>query len=258
MNIVTSSDWTTSTGSIKDEDAPRILASGFKIDNNSIVRTVQSWQAAIAASGPAYYNKLYSDAKKVDGADLVLPFYTDNVRSTAASWGDNYVGSTNGTQAYGTNVLSEAKTAAEQALQTAGELKNLINNQPGTLYEPPKYFNYSVDEGATVAEFVLINTNTEGAWKTNIKNIQQLIKWTRFERKGISSVIPPLLWRVAVPGYRSMSWASMNIDVDLIGMRRMIDKQIVPEGYNVRVTFTPIHTETADLMDNTTETLNYS
>ena len=251
MNIVTENDWTSTTGALKDEDAPRIRAHGYRINNNSIVRTVQSWQAAIKTSGADYYKELYKDAERE--ATAVLPFYTDNVRSTSSTWGDNYVGSTNGTQAYGSNVLSEAKTAAEQAMQTAGELKNLINNQPGSLFEPPKYFNYSVDEGPVVAEFVLINTNTEGAWKKNQGDIRQLIEWTRFKREGVSTVIPPLLWRVAVPGFRSMSWASMNIDVNLVGMRRMLEGEIVPEGYNVRATFTPIHTETVDLMKDTTQ-----
>lgn len=251
-DIVTDYKWTTTQGSYKGE-APRVFATAYGIETNAILDAVKSYYSLIReaaggnsiGSGVDYYNKLH---KTKDKEPYVFPFFNDDVRSFSNAWGDSYVGSTNGSNT-GINYLESVKTFAETATNAINQIGALATGKPGALFEPPKFYQYSQDEGPVTVNFILINTDESGDAAKNYKLIKKLISDNRFKRDDGNSFIvtPPKLWSVIIPGYRAIRWASCNVSISLMGARRYIEmdggKILVPEGYNISLTFTPLYTE---------------
>lgn len=253
-NIVTGYKWTTVTGSILNE-APRIFANTFKVDDNDILNAIQNW-FSIGTSGKGgkeYYNQLHKATKK---EDWVFPFFGDEVRQFSNSWEDSYVGSTNGTQIAGAQITKAAAELASAVIQTKETFAAMFSKSPGSLFEPPKFYQYDASDGPVTVEFTLINTDSEEAPEKNYNLVQQLIKENRFTRaeSGLA-VTPPYLWSVTVPGYRAIRWASCAVSVSMLGMRKLVDNRLTPEGYRVSLTFTSLYTEPSNFMDATSSAL---
>jgi len=256
-DVVTDYKWTTTQGSYKTE-APRVFATAYITNTNAIVDAIKSYYTLTdealggvlpgtsISSGIDYYNNLH---KTVGGKEnFVFPYFNDDLRNFNNTWGDSYVGSTNGSNT-GTNWLQNAGTLAETSINLINQVNAMAQGKPGALFEPPKFYQYSQDEGAVTVTFMLINTDEEGDAAKNYKLIKKLITENRFARDDGNSyfVTPPKLWSVIIPGYRAIRWASCGVNVSLVGTRRYIDladgKILVPEGYNVTLSFTPLYTE---------------
>lgn len=90
--------------------------------------------------------------------------------------------------------------------------------------------------------FPLMNTIETGGdepYKKNYDLIMLLKRLNKPERLSGSAILPPHLWEITVPGYRYIRWATCDVNVDLIGSRRILsgDNKIIPEGYSVNLTF---------------------
>ena len=237
--------WTSVNGSYLDE-VPRIYAKSYLLKENDVISYAIGWVdniKQIAGGGIKYYEKLHN----TDGAETdrwIFPFFNDDVRQITTSWGDNYVGSTNGTQAQFSNTVGAVKDLASVFSTTIGQAQMLIQGAPGALYEPPKFFNYGDlgEQGATI-EFSLINTLNDGDYSKNYELVGRLIEINKLSRLGGSTVAPAALWEVTIPGYRKIKWASADVGIKLIGQRKMRDQKIIPEGYRVSITFKSLYTE---------------
>jgi hypothetical protein len=239
QDIVSDYTWTT-IGKQGRVDAPRIYASTFKNTQNRIFEAGQAYIAVGGSSGNEYYDKLH-DGELAD--EWVFPFFTDEVRSFSNSWGDTYVGSTNGSQIAGESYIGTGKQLIETGLTTFGQAAGAFAGKPGALFEPPKYYQYNVDEGAVGIEFTLINTINEGDIEKNYSLVKKLITENRFERGSNLTSTPPVLWEVTVPGYRFIKWATAAVNINLIGRREYRKGKVIPEGYRVGLTFTSLYTE---------------
>lgn len=272
-DIVTNYKWTTTQGSYKGE-APRVFATAYEIDSNAITDAVKSYYSLFDESlgnvpgrlpilpsgsinnGISYYTNMHKTKGK---EPYVFPFFNDDVRSLSNSWGDSYVGSTNGTNT-GVDYIGTLKNAAEMSMNLINQTNAMVSGKYGALFEPPKFYQFSQDEGPVTVNFVLINTDADGDAAKNYKLITKLINDNRFKRDDGNSflVTPPKLWSVIVPGYRAIRWASCNVAISLIGARRYIDlngsKILVPEGYNVNLTFMPLYTEPSNFAEYYTKT----
>jgi len=245
-NIVESYKWTTTTGSYIKE-APRVFATAYTTDTNAIFNTIEAYftiaKAGVGASvNPLeYYGGLH---QTTDQERYVFPFFGDELRNFNNSWGDSYVGSTNGSNT-GTDYVGKVKDLAGNGINLMGQVNAMAQNKPGALFEPPKFYQYNQDEGGVSVSFNLINTENEGDAEDNYKLVRDLINDNRFKRddKFALLVTPPKLWSVIIPGYRAIRWASCNVSVSMLGMRRYINGKLIPEGYNVLLTFTPLYTE---------------
>lgn len=254
--------WTTTTGDYLKE-APRIIATTYKVSNNAILQTVKSYYELAQTglfgedvSGTGYYDKLHA-AEDMD--KYVFPFFGDEVRSFNNTWGDSYVGSTNGSQAAGSSFLGDVKQLADAVITTANQFNALKDNKPGALFEPPKYYNYSTDDSSLTVDFILINTE-EDAYNEHYKLVKKLITENRFTREDGNAFIvtPPYLWRVIVPGYRAIRWASCSVSINLIGSRKYNSrlKALIPEGYRVSLTFNSLYTEPSNFSESYNDTMN--
>lgn len=263
-DIITDYKWTTTQGAYKDE-TPRVYATAYSIDSNAITDAVKTYFALaadaiegevfrkdIGLGGVKYYDNLHKTSKTKEKDTFILPYFGDELRNFNNNWGDSYVGSTNGSNT-GTSYVGDLKTLAETAGNLVNQANALVTDRPGALFEPPKFYQYAQDEGTVTVSFVLINTDgdfTEDATK-NYMLVKKLINDNRFHRddKNAFIVTPPKLWSVVVPGYRAIRWASCGVSVSMLGMRRYYDlvleggKKLIPEGYNVTLTFTPLYTE---------------
>jgi hypothetical protein len=245
-NVVEEYSWTTTKGTYKTQEAPRVYAQSYTVTNNAILQAVKTYyeagKAVFSGGVDKFYSDMHQDAKK--DVNYVFPFFTDEVRSLTNSWDNSYVSSTNGSNT-GVELVGAAKAFAETSLNLANEFNALLKDEPGALFEPPKFYQYSQDEGPVTVSFVLINTAEEGDAQKNYKLVKDLIVKNRFTRKEGSPflVSPPKLWKVIVPGYRYIRWASCDVAISLLGTRRMVGSDIIPEGYNISLSFKPLYTE---------------
>lgn len=239
--------WTTASGRSFLNEVPRIFATSYLFKTSDVINQISTWGNAVTSTdGVKYYDNLHP----VNSAVLdrwIFPYFGDDVRQISTSWSDNYVGSTNGTQGLaGMSTVGVFSKLADEIQTTIGQFQANITS-PGSLFEPPKFFNYAeLGEGSIGIEFSLINT-IDGNYKKNYDLIKELIKINKLSRGAGLIVEPAALWRVTVPGYRYISWASANVDIKLLGQRKYIDGILVPEGYRVTVTFTSLYTEPREL-----------
>ena len=242
--------WTTATGPLLNE-VPRIFATSYLILKSDVLNQISTWGNSITSTdGVSYYENLHPIERKEDFIKdgWIFPYFGDDVRQISTSWSDNYVGSTNGTQGLASlqtvGVISQLAANVQTAV---GQFQSNITS-PGSLYEPPKFFNYAeLGEGSVGIEFSLINTINEGDYEKNYELVKKLITINKLSRSSGLIVEPAALWKVTVPGYRYISWASANVDVKLVGQRKYLAGKLVPEGYRVTITFTSLYTESREL-----------
>lgn len=245
-DVVRDYKWTTTQGSYKEE-APRVFATSYAIVSNDIVKTIKSYYGIGRAatfenkSGVDYYKDLHKTNNK---EQFVFPYFDSNIRSFNNSWGDSYVGSTNGSDT-GVGFLDTLQDAAGKTINLVSQANALLKDKPGALFEPPKFYSYQQDESSVNVSFILINTEAESDIEKNYNLVLKLINSNRFTREDGNPLIttPARLWSVIIPGYRAIRWASCGVSVELLGSRRYIGKKLIPEGYNVTLTFTPLYTE---------------
>jgi hypothetical protein len=247
--------WTTVNGSYLEE-VPRIYAKSYLIKNNDVVATVKRWaDLEKLQGGTKYYDSLH-DTSGSEQDRWIFPFFNDDVRQTSTSWGDTYVGSTNGTQSFGANTAGAIKDIASTVGTTIGQVAAIASGKPGALFEPPKYFDYAnLGEAAVTIEFGLINTLNDDDYNSNYKLISRLIEINKLSRQGANIVEPAAIWEVTVPGYRKIRWASADVNVKLMGQRKIVDQKIIPEGYRVAITFKSLYTEPREYKSQYTDQL---
>lgn len=247
--------WTTINGSYLEE-VPRIYAKSYLLKNNDVAATVKRWADLDKLQGGIKYYDSLHDTSGSEQDRWVFPFFNDDVRQITTSWGDSYVGSTNGTQSFGSNTAGSIKDAVNVAGTTVGQGGSIATGAPGALYEPPKYYDYSnLGEAAVTVEFGLINTLNDGDYNSNYKLISRLIEINKLSRQGVNFVEPAAIWEVTVPGYRKIRWASADVNVRLVGQRKIVDQKIIPEGYRVSISFKSLYTEPREYKSQYTDQL---
>jgi len=246
--------WTTTEGSLLDE-VPRIYAKSYTITDNEALNTVKSWLNSINlfSTYKDFYNNLHRWTG--DPEQWVFPYFDDNVRGFSNEWGSNMVNSTTGGSFFFSDLLQGAKALGEKGQTTAGILQQGLDkltggNATGSLFEPPKFYQYGVSDGPVTVEFSLINTENEADFSKNYMLINRLITENRFNRQTGLLTQVPALWSVTIPGYRAIRWASCDVSVSLLGRRSMKARGaiIAPEGYKVALTFKPLYTEPRNFM----------
>jgi hypothetical protein len=255
--------WTTTQGSYLDE-VPRIFAKTYKIKDNEIYNTVASWLDSITNFSGDYkkfYDNLHRTKPNTD--TWVFPYFDDTVRGFSNEWGSNVVNSTGGGNVFFGDLASGARSVAERFNVTKGIIEQIADTTvgkvtdtlqtTGSLYEPPKFYQYGVTDGPVTVEFTLINTESEGDFSNNYDLVKKLITENRFRRDNGFLTEAPVLWSVTIPGYRAIRWASCDVNVSLLGKRAMKDNKIAPEGYRVALTFKSLYTEPSNFMKDATQ-----
>ena len=127
---------------------------------------------------------------------------------------------------------------------------------PGSYIETPKFYQYSdTDEGINI-EFVLSNTLNDyrgnKGFKQNLKFIKEFTMMNRPYRYGPIEMSFPAIYHVEIPGLRYIEWAYLqNFGIKLIGARRRIGKNIIPEAYGFNFQFKSLTIEAANFVQMT-------
>lgn len=276
FNIVKEYDWTTiPRGSGYRNRAPRVYIKSYKVKSSeSLNRILNYSNVVLNTDADDFYDKLYSNIADPED-EFWIPYLGDSVRSFSNEYGDTFQSSFLGTvdsvlmgasklfgeagTYVGLNNINAVKEGGKAAMdgKSVDEIINAAKNEmgkgystaPGSYIETPKLYQYAQNDAGLDVSFVLDNTlNNDNSKNTELVNL--LTKINRPKRENSIIMEPPRIYEVKLPGIRYMRWAyCSNFSVTLLGARRMIDGQIIPEGYLINMTFTSLTTEVSNFMD---------
>jgi len=276
-NIVNEYDWCSSPrGSTMRTKAPAVWLKSYKLKSNQIMLLINGYIAIKdSTNAKDFYEKIYKEGTEEED-HFWIPFFGDNIRGFSNTFGDTFqdgIGGSSGVGETAKNALNTGLGVAAQVggfigdntLQTAGSqmasgnygeaLKTVGSaiggpGNPGTYVETPMFYQFEKNDGPLEVTFILSNT-INSDWQKNVDLVKLLTKINRPMRKSSYSVDPPRIYRVVVPGHRLIRWAYCNsFSVNFVGTRRMIGNEIVPEGYQISMSFQSLTMEHAGFVDD--------
>lgn len=268
VNVVDTFSWTSvpKNTPLRNE-APKVFAIAHKLKDNSIYRAAANYLQIVSDLLPesfrtafnnlglpsrvesrnmtpmAYYDQMYdTDVYR----EYVFPYFNNNVRDLQNNFNDQ--SPLDGTVGAKLKNFLEGAGELVQAGKAFGSIAGITEMESAGAYvETPKFYNYGENEPGISVSFPLINTLEVEDITANYNLIAELIRINRPLRKNPILVEPPVLWQVTIPGFRYLPWASCNVGVELDGVRRIVQingkDTIIPESYNITLTFNPLTTE---------------
>lgn len=276
-DVVKDYDWTSAPrGSAIRKKAPRVWVKSYKLKSNQILQMIEGYTNVKDGAGgdaKSFYDKMYGKATSPED-DFNFPFFNDNVRSFNNTFGDTFQDGFGGTSGIGTTANELMKSAlgplaqlagtvgvdngivaAKQAL--GGDFSGAVNTivggaksggDPGTYIETPMFYQFEKNDAPLEVSFILSNTINDD-YDKNLKLIQKLTRINRPERKNSIAVDPPRIFQVRVPGHRFIKWASCeSFSVSFVGTRRLINDKIIPEGFQISMSFKSLTLEHSGFM----------
>lgn len=263
--------------------APRVYVRSYKITSNEALNRLKSYiDIGAKKDADQFYKNLYGKIASVEDT-FWFPYFSDSVRSFTNNYGDTFQAGLLGTidsfaQASFKNlggldatnpidniqqVAKNAGAAAAQAgsdLASGRDLREIMGNAmkqmgtgytstPGSYIETPKLYEYAQNDSGLDVSFILSNT-INSDYSKNAKLVKHLTKINRPLRRNSIEMEPPRIYKVKVPGIRYIEWAyCSNFSVNLLGTKRMIGEELIPEGYRIDMSFTSLTTEVSNFMD---------
>ena len=274
-DVVKEYDWTIiPRGSVLRKKAPRVWVKSYKLKSNSVLNRFENYLKILSRKdADTFYEQLYGEVASPED-DFNFPFFNDSVRNFSNNFGDTFQNGFGGGGGIGTvaddsiqaimgTVIQLGGAIGSDALNEAGMLvkkgeyvaagKALAGGaksggNPGSYTETPKFYQYEQNDGPLEVSFILYNTINDD-YDKNHKLVQRLTYINRPLRKDSISMDPPRIYQVKVPGHRFIKWAyCSSFSLNLLGTKREIDGVIVPEAYQVTMSFTSLTVEAANFM----------
>jgi hypothetical protein len=279
INVVKDYDWCVSPrGSGLRNKAPRIHVKSFKVKSNESFNRLRSYlNLALKSDTESFYNNLYGNTEEEDIFNF--PFFSDSIRNFSNTYGDTYqsaflgtldsamggIANLGGAGVAGASGIGNGITAGQNAFSAATDsgasLKDATmrglgafvgsasNGDPGSYIEAPLMYQYENNDAPLEVSFVLSNTVNSDHMK-NYELVKKLTTINRPKRLNSVAMEPPRLYQVKVPGHRYMRWAyCSSFNVNFIGTKREHEGKILPEGYQITMSFTSLTTEVSNFMD---------
>jgi hypothetical protein len=274
VNIHTEYDWTSIPRNSPYRDAaPYVKIKSYKITSSAALNRLRSYISLLADQTiDEFYNNLYTNTE--EGNTYFFPYFGDTVRSFSNEFDDTFQNSVLGnidgmlnTLAQETAIFSEAK-ALENMTKLGSNLSNMgrdvlrgnstalsdaskgMSTAPGSYIETPKLYVYAQNDNSLDVSFPLYNSINEDAWEKNYQLIEELTIINRPKRLTAITMEQPYLYEVTLPGIRYMRWAyCSNFSVNLLGNRRIIDAKIIPDVYQMNLSFTSLTTEVSNFIE---------
>jgi hypothetical protein len=276
-NIQTDYDWTSVPRRSPYRDiAPYIKIKSYKITSSAALNRIASYANLLNQNVEEFYDELYSNAMVED--TFFIPYFDDNVRSFSNEFGDTFqqsmfggIDSTLNTLAneaaifsemrvgdnltkIGKNIAGIANSVTTEGFGAAKNIGNIgkgVSTAPGSYIETPKLYAYAQNDSAIEVGFPLFNTINQNAYVENAKLIKHLTSINRPRRLTPVTMEPPRLYEIVLPGVRYMRWAfCSSFSLSLLGNRRIVDGTIIPDGYQVKMSFTSLVTEVNNFLDS--------
>jgi len=283
-DVVKNYDWTSAPrGSYYRSNAPKIWLKSHKLISNQIMSAINGYIAIgvnVNKSAEEFYDQLYGESTERED-DFLFPYFSDGVRGFGNTFGDTFqsaLGGSGGTladvnqgftkfvgggaDAYNVGKASfNAAGSAGKALGSMdwGDAKMHMSQarseynaggSPGSYIETPMFYQYEKNDSTVDVSMILVNTLNEDAYLDNMDLVNKLTIINRPLRKTSISVEPPRIYTLRVQGLRYIKWAyCSNFNVSMLGMKREIDGVIVPEAYQIDMSFQSLTMEHAGFMD---------
>jgi len=194
----------------------------------------------------APYDQLY--ATETTGFNYKLPYFSDDFLSTSVSFSQ-------GTSPGLLGGLAGIATGIAKGISNiAGSL------QPGVYIEKSKVFSMGDSGRSVTVNFPLLNTKSLEDIPKNWQLIFGLIYQNKPGRYTRSVIDVPVIYELLIPGMTYMPYSYVSqLAVSFVGSRRIMslpipsDKggsinAIIPDAYNVSITFTGMNEETRNFM----------
>lgn len=274
INIVKDYSWTSiPKGSQLRNEAPVAYVRGYELDMAQL-RTFFNGYLNLGgqsiSSADSFYKNLYKGKQK---DTYFFPYFSDNIRGFSNEFADTLSNfSSKGTQyrgadklqaaaqeleglvGSGTAILNEVAGAAERyGINTYGvgnAIQRTTGAGPGSYIETPKFYQYANTDAPLQVSFTLSNTIESGDYQKNDKFIKDFTKANRPKRLNSVAMTFPQIYKVKVAGLRYIEWAYLSdFSVTLAGTRRKIGNIIVPEAYDISMSFTSLTVEPSNFLD---------
>jgi len=274
VNIHTEYDWTAIPRNSPYRDAaPYVKIKSYRVTSSAALNRLRSYISLVSdQTVDEFYDNLYTNTEEAN--TYFFPYFGDNVRSFSNEFGDTFQNSVLGnvdgmlnTLAQETAIFSEAKM-----LENMGKLSSNIGNMgrdilrgnstamseatkgmstaPGSYIETPKLYVYAQNDSSLDVSFPLYNSINEDAWEKNYQLIEELTIINRPKRLTSITMEQPYLYEVTLPGIRYMRWAyCSSFSTSLLGNRRIIDSKIIPDVYQMNLSFTSLTTEVSNFIE---------
>lgn len=197
-------------------------------------------------SSLAPYDQLY--ATEPTGFNYKLPYFNDEFLSTKVAFSQGQSPGLLG------GLAGIASNIAEGLSEIAGSL------QPGVYIEKSKVFSMGDSGNNITVNFPLLNTKSLEDIPKNWQLIFGLIYQNKPGRYTRSVIDVPVIYELLIPGMTYMPYCYVSsLAVNFVGSRRIMslpipsDKggtinAIIPDAYNVSITFTGMNEETRNFM----------
>lgn len=287
INVVKDYDWTSAPrGSAFRQKAPRVWIKSFKVDSNLVKNRFKNYAELIKSNDvEKYYDELYGNAAKPED-DFNFPFFQDSITAFTNSFGDTFQNGFGGSGGIGENLAGNVENIigvgkqvmnAASIFKDSGDLggafmdgfKNTGGNffqqvaggtsaaigamgkgTPGSFDETPKFYEYTAaNNGPLEVSFVLANTINDD-YDKNYELVKKLTEINKPRRISSSAMEPPRIYQIRVPGHRFIRWAyCSSFNVTFLGTKRLINDIIVPEGYQITMSFQSLTVEVSNFME---------
>lgn len=255
FNIVRDYDWTSSPrGSLHRNDAPKMWLLSYDINSNQIMQAARGFinmSSTISGNADSFYDKMYSDSATPKD-HFWFPYFSDNVRSFGNTFGDTFQSGVGGSGGAGNSINEKIKGFVGELANLYDSYQSLTTKQdnPGTYIETPMFYQFDKSDSPVEFSIILSNTLNPDSYIKNSKLIEYLTRINRPFRKNSIAVDPPRIYQIRIHGLRYIRWAYCNnFSVNLIGARKEIDGVIVPEAYQISMSFQSLTLEHAGFMN---------
>ena len=236
------------------------ITDGLKDAAQGISDQLKSFSGLKSSTTDSKSLQMYSNMYPIcpTGFDYRFPYYSDSYASRNHSWSSSFQGfGENEITKIAENIIDVAqKYTTDQSVIGAGI------TEPGVFVERSKYYQPSEGESVSVT-FPLLNTFDVGDVQKNFDLIWLLTFQNTPYRKNKSLLDPPCMYEVLIPGVRYIKFAVVDrLTVQFLGTRREIElqipsdsgggrvpkKTIVPEAYNITLSFKSLNTDSSNFM----------
>ena len=256
VNIVQEYSWTSSAkGSPLRKEAPVAYVRAYELKTSQLKQTIEGYTSIVKGAGSAeeFYKNLYKGEKL---EDYHFPYFNDNFRSFSNEYADTLSNVTDRGQAtVGRSLVEKGKEVADNVLGVFASIRELqgtvdTSETPGSYIETPKFYQYANTDAPLQIQFPLLNTVDPEDRAKNSEFIKKFIEINRPRRENAIALSFPAIYKIKVPGLRFIEWAYLqDLSFDLLGTRRNIGNEIVPEAYNCSMTFKSLTVEVSNFLE---------
>jgi hypothetical protein len=282
LDLVSNYSWTSlPSRSALRKEAPRVHVISYALQGTQLKQWLNGYSALTSQTAKEFYSKLYLTKRK---REYIFPFLTDSVKSFGSSFSESFatfsskgsvsrimnsvskdadllvgaaLGGFNGVlsmvegaQEKVNSAIESMPTGGYKAIDSLkGVVSNVASNTSGAYIETPQFYQFQNSDAPLEVAFTLSNTMNANDIKKNKEFIDEFVSINKPTRNNAISMSYPHIYRVYVPGQRYMYWAYLDkLGITMVGNRRLINNKVVPEAYDITMSFKSLIIETSNFV----------